>query len=283
MRSDMAKVIVERARVGGGCKPKDRRERQRMTEREEMPYREKIRHALSRHYNRKQLNENLRPLYNWLESQVGRPWDKVYSEMRERIDLRSATQLHIAQHAYGAGGRFGHVELHVEELPDGRVIEKTGTYRSTVDRRELYYGRLYVCPRTGLLKMYRRNRSTRYVYRRPEEPKQQVCVVASEKLCYMKRGATWFALTLAQLPTDMETVEVDGVRTSRVRQVVDVWFDRKVSRAPRIAADGRYIGVQRHVHYDAAPYGEKNQFAYCVTFRQVGGAEANKLGLNKAA
>lgn len=48
----------------------------------------------------KELNENLAPLKRYLSSQVGRPWNKVYSEICENLDTRKATQLHILQHLF---------------------------------------------------------------------------------------------------------------------------------------------------------------------------------------
>lgn len=87
----------------------------------------------------KELNENLNPLYRWLDKQVNRPWDKVYSELRQRIDVRSAVQLHIMEHLWDR------VERDVE-IVDGVARMKTdswnGRWRS---------GQLYVNPETGIL------------------------------------------------------------------------------------------------------------------------------------
>src|SRR3954454_22265305 len=96
MREDMAKLIVERPRLGGGAKyPRNASFWQR-TPPHEWPNRESIK----KHWDawgggRKSLNENLAPLRRYLRSNLGRPWNDVFSEISERISMNSAVQLHI--------------------------------------------------------------------------------------------------------------------------------------------------------------------------------------------
>ena len=49
----------------------------------------------------KWLNEHLGPLRRYLDSQVGRPWDKVFSEICAHIDRSSAVQDHVRDHVAG--------------------------------------------------------------------------------------------------------------------------------------------------------------------------------------
>ena len=90
MRRDMARVIVERPRIrtrnerqGRACRPDD------------LPQRESIRrpHVLRR--SEKSLNENLAPLRRYLERQVGRPWDNVYSEIAANLRVDNTVQQHL--------------------------------------------------------------------------------------------------------------------------------------------------------------------------------------------
>ncbi|MEZ5403707.1 MAG: hypothetical protein R2729_28765 [Bryobacteraceae bacterium] len=105
MRADMHKLIVERPR-GGSRFFRNKKTALRMS-----PHRVAAavdegedhddgprRAPSSRHA--KWLNENLAPLARYLRTQVGRPWDKVYSEIRAGIDTRSALGLHVMQHLY---------------------------------------------------------------------------------------------------------------------------------------------------------------------------------------
>ena len=97
MREDMAKVLVERPRHGGGYPyPRGNGDAWRRVPIEDHPRKEPITFAW-RHV-RKELNENLAPLRRFLRSRLGRPWDDVYGEICERIDRGSAVQFHIWQH-----------------------------------------------------------------------------------------------------------------------------------------------------------------------------------------
>jgi hypothetical protein len=94
---------------------------------------------------RPQFSENLAPLYRYLAAQVGRPWDKVYSEIRARVEAGNAVQFHILQHLYDK------VEVHVEIDENGTLwtIGYGGRHPLNPGYRQR---RLYVCPRTGLLR-----------------------------------------------------------------------------------------------------------------------------------
>jgi len=103
MRSDMHKVIVERPRMlRSAWKNKKTARRLNADEcaqalRGAEDYDSGPARASSARYE-KELNENLAPLRRYLARQVGRPWDKVYSEICKTIDTRSAIGLHVLQH-----------------------------------------------------------------------------------------------------------------------------------------------------------------------------------------
>jgi len=101
----------------------------------------------------KRLNENLTPLEQFLETAVGRPWDEVYSEIRERIDMRKAIGLHVMQHLEHM------VEVNVF-MENGVPFESKATYGSWHE----VYG-LYVHPETGLLTRHK----NRVKYRKAKE------------------------------------------------------------------------------------------------------------------
>ncbi len=44
---------------------------------------------------RKDFRDKLGPAERWLASQVGRPWDKVYAELRARFDIRTTAGRHV--------------------------------------------------------------------------------------------------------------------------------------------------------------------------------------------
>ncbi len=93
MREDMAQVIVERPRI----KPFNSRKGRRQAL-DDLPTHEGMRRAQALRGDRKQLNENLAPLRRYLESQVGRPWNKVYAEIAARLRIDSTVQQHVRDH-----------------------------------------------------------------------------------------------------------------------------------------------------------------------------------------
>jgi hypothetical protein len=104
MREDMQKLIVERPRLGSartnyksGKRLGPSEIRVALAENED--YDSGPRRASSSRRN-KWLNENLAPLRRYLHSQIGRPWNKVFSEIRQNLDTRSAIGLHAMQHLY---------------------------------------------------------------------------------------------------------------------------------------------------------------------------------------
>lgn len=125
MRSDMMKVLCERPRRGGwsqsrkGVKGVIRRARIPSnidfdSFDDYLPTKIGMKaYAINKgrkvlRSERKELNENLNPLWRFLYKNCGRPWSEVYSEMREMCDARSAIGYHIFQHALDSWG-FGWV------------------------------------------------------------------------------------------------------------------------------------------------------------------------------
>ena len=93
MRKDMAKVIVTRARI-----LEDTARKGRMLPDEIQPKTLGLRRHARERGGFKILNENLAPLRRYLEAQVGRPWDKVYSEIAANLRVSSTVQQHVRDH-----------------------------------------------------------------------------------------------------------------------------------------------------------------------------------------
>jgi hypothetical protein len=126
MREDMARVIVERPRI----KPFNTR-KGRVQPLEDLPQHEGMRRTQAMRGDRKQLNENLNPFRRYLESQVGRPWSKVYSEISAHLRVDSAVQQHVRDH-----------------LRDFVAVKPRRMNRYG---RKIWWQRLYVDPVNGLL------------------------------------------------------------------------------------------------------------------------------------
>lgn len=197
MRSDMAKVLVERPRPGSrmGSRPmksyhgRVQRQMQRCLETGDSPS-SKEPHWQRFGYKRS-FNEHLSPLRRYLRKQVGRPWNKVHSEICAHINSGNVVQNHILTHLYE------YVERHVK-LVNGKI--------ERLDGKPLRYWSLYyVCPRTGLLRLTRRPTNWQDYFRSyhgstyTEFKIEAVQIVDSYHLC-LKIHGVWKLVEVRPLP-----------------------------------------------------------------------------------
>lgn len=143
MREDMSKVVIERPRWGHSLPSSKTRLRINRydpdKEYDDLPKRVSgSRSKYIRAGETKYFSDLIGPLRRFLRKNVGRPWDKVYSEMREKLDDRKVTGRHVFEHV------DGEVETHALIDGDGEL------YRWGFSGRQPVYG-FYVDPRTGLL------------------------------------------------------------------------------------------------------------------------------------
>lgn len=189
MRKDMDRLLVQRPRIEDYGDNKASYRRMNFNLRDLEVYEDEDgnkvvdlddggRHgAISRGRGTKILNENLAPLKRYLESQINRPWDKVYSEIRENISFDSAVQLHILQHL------FQYVEKDCFE-DENKAVRYNRGYRGYT---ELMDGTMYVHPRTGLFLKYKRKK-------RPPKVQETRVVQVSERVFYVKLDKLWFEI-----------------------------------------------------------------------------------------
>ena len=151
MRADIAKLTTERERRGSShCHSKKYGGRVRIIHDEEHDYenefggfRSSSRH---RHQDSKDLSDVLTPLRGALRANLGRPWDKVYSEFCQFLDRRSVSGIHIFSHLCGNFGMVTHRGLYVGE--DNKVYEHSaGRYT-----KDYEVSGFYVHPVTGILR-----------------------------------------------------------------------------------------------------------------------------------
>ena len=143
MRSDMYEIIIERPRGGAGwSKPGREAHRVRLD-----PERSTRREAMNRHYRSKHLSENLAPLRRFLWGRVGHLWDRVRSEITARISPGNAVQRHVLDHVWQ------YVETETIVI-GGRAyyLSRRGRKNGYSPVESLGRYKLYVCPRTGILR-----------------------------------------------------------------------------------------------------------------------------------
>jgi hypothetical protein len=254
----MAKVIVERERRGGGPNKGYKKRLARDLARDEASFIEPMKHR-SRVWL-KELNENLRPLERWLGAQVGRPWSKVYSKLRERIDPRSAVQKHIWDHA-----RY----MVATEVDDyGGVLRDL---RSSM-LNPLREGDLYVDPKTGLLRRMKRTQSLL-----PKKPVVHTTLRHGMTL-YAERNDIYYAIDLAPLPKEPVTTTMNrwGAPWAHGPYVHDAWLKKSV-------AAGWWPHSAFGASSDACSVAYGDGLVYAKSYRQVSSKVIKALGLRERA
>ncbi len=185
----MPKVLVERPRRGSRSKNEDvRRARaawraaRDIDPKTALPRRQRMRPRFG-----KSLNEHLGPLRKYLNRQVGRPWNDVYSDIRACVHTRRAIDVHILEHLYDYVQRRPRVEGdRVFRAPDdGRFWRSDELFD---DRRTFY-----VDPRDGVLKRPARRRPVR----RRNQPAAPRALGPGEIALFLHNH--WFAVRLAPL------------------------------------------------------------------------------------
>jgi hypothetical protein len=182
MREDMSKVVIERPRWGHSLPSSKTRLRIRHydpeKDYEDLPKR--VSGSCSKYIRAeilKGFSDFLSPLRRFLRANVGRPWDKVYSEMKESLDDRKVTGRHV----------FEHVDMDVEMHPligdDGKL------YKMAQNGRLHPIYEFYVDPRTGLLCWS----DEKPPWRRRGKSVQEVDYIRlSANTCHVKINGVWY-------------------------------------------------------------------------------------------
>ena len=103
MRKDMSKILVTTPRIGSWMKNYEVKN-QRRSFRDgdyDLPSYSSMKPKTRRtSCVRKSLNEYLNPLIRYLNKNIGRPWDNIYSDICKNMDKRTPVQSHIFQHLF---------------------------------------------------------------------------------------------------------------------------------------------------------------------------------------
>ena len=253
MRQDFNKQLTERERIGHGAKYHEVRGGKLNSHFDEDAKggKESI-HAGRRRavkVNRKSFNENLNPLRSFIHRNVGRPWNKVFSELNQVFDRRKVVNNHIFEHL------LDYVETQAK-LIDGRVcvLNSYRNYRpyDPVTRtygevEEGYYDKRwtpikedscewYVHPVDGLLKA-NKNKIGKKARREKQAKAREAAalkvsrVVDADNHLYLEDGI-WMLYGIKDKPAPVETFVAPYGMTD--------WDFRKLSKAER-----EKVGVKR--------------------------------------
>ena len=158
MREDLHKVVTERPRYGHASKSlKTHRSIRELhfepdSDKYAMPKRGKMLMNSREHgpwMESKEFSDLINPLKRWLFKQVGRRWDKVYSELTENIPRGNKVNDHL----------YGHIFTYVQLKVEMRVVKTTSRGKQILRPFRAAYGYarklddrdLYVHPQTGIL------------------------------------------------------------------------------------------------------------------------------------
>jgi hypothetical protein len=211
MREDMAQVIVERPRI----KPYSNR-KGRCPDLENLSAHEGMRRGRALRRDRKELNENLAPLRRYLAKQVGRPWDKIYSEIAAHLRVDSAVQQHVRDHLRG-----------FVAITPRRNINR---WRSSL-RSGLWWQPFYVDPVTGLLLRTDRlpeekaRRRAKLNHRAP--PVDRVALMNDRELRLI--NGLWYEVRLALLPEPIYRATRETVKVPRHIGRKELVFDAEIN------------------------------------------------------
>jgi hypothetical protein len=184
MREDMSKVVIERPRWGHSLPSMKTGLRLRRydpgDEYEDFPKRAPASRGRQKNGG-KSFSDLLGPLRRYLRSNVGRPWDKVYSEMKQHLDSRKTTGQHIFEHVKWE------VALDCYIGKDGKVYQYSNQWHQHPVEG------LYVHPRTKLLCWKEPQR-----YRHRQAQKEKTRIPISGNRSYIKLKGIWYIAELEE-------------------------------------------------------------------------------------
>lgn len=265
MRPDMSKVIVERPRWGSsmGLARRFRRidmKRVALDEDdvEQMPGRVGHRRAARLTRRSKSLSENLNPLRRWLEKQVGRRWDDVWSELSANVRADNTVQQHVRDHVadFVAWRTF---------VRDGQVFAASRRWGSPCRVGDWRGPELYVDPVTAVLCRARRRDAWKAEQRRREADRRatrdaRMRVIDERRQLHLLADGNWWEVKLARVPRG--TIVEGGRRREVCLPVTDV-----VLRAGLSPLDAGVL-YDRHA-------------VYAVAKRPLSAREIRSLGLRE--
>jgi len=101
-------------------------------------------YLLKNYWRSRYFSDHLSPLYGWLRSRVGRPWDSVYGELCQKLNHRTLSGQHIFFHVWQYVERYA---VLIDGVPYARDRQNLPLWRNCWRSRP----QLYVHPETGLL------------------------------------------------------------------------------------------------------------------------------------
>lgn len=192
MRKDMGKVITERERTGNPCRNLKTRMSVQWKGHDadyDIPSRMSSSANRQHGYDAKQFTDVLGPIYRFLDKQVGRPWNKVYSELCQYLDKRKLTHAHVFDHI------DSYVEKDVYRGKDKAWYHTTGYsfVAGGVALRRVVG--LFVNPKNGLIQRQK-------PLKEPPQKKDLDIIKVDKETEYRRLDGFWFLVKLKEVEVD---------------------------------------------------------------------------------
>ncbi len=210
MREDMFKVIVERPRWGSRHGVRSKLRYDKVPDRKHATGRRMV---LESEGWTKCLNENLAPLKRYLNKQVGRPWNKVYSEISEHLDTGSTVKQHVRDHL------TDFILTDVTVARDGSFMASNHWGRPMPP--DQWWAKLYVDPKDGLIKRtdklcrklglrHYRDKLREDRKRRAQSERIETLRPLTETRFLVKLKGCWFRVDTDHVPVDRFDRKLQG-------------------------------------------------------------------------
>lgn len=261
MRHDLNKQMCERERYGSHMGYDDVRNLREFTgelgeELENLPTRESMKFRYNHSaYGTKSFNENLSPLYGLVRKNIGRPWDKFFSELCKVFNMNSVINNHILEHLFDV------IETKCF-MQDGQPYYQTGYYRGRgAEPVKTESGpQYYVHPLTGVMcknskySTYKaRNRARNGEYERKQLAVHRV-IDSTLEFRRKDENSPWFACEMAKLPVDIRETRIgsDGkpFTFTETGKGYDRWYRQQLDRSDRMVYDNFATYNYRGSYFD---------------------------------
>ena len=166
----------------------------------------------------KGFGENLAPLKRFINKQIGRPWNKVYSEICQHNSKAGAVGLHIFQHL------FAYIETNTEKYEHGRIYTKAGdTTHWNWARYEISHGTLYVDPNDNIIKRYKKNK------KQPQPKTETKSINVDADTSIENIDGIWYRITWSATPRAQRLHQTRHGQRMRYQAVYCLWQKKTVS------------------------------------------------------
>lgn len=260
MRDDIAKKILEPPRYGGGGKNQFKKHERRAGKDprkwDTLPKKESMKRPNIRGWNGKYFNATTTPLDGFLRKSVGRPWDKVYSEICSALRPTSATLKRVFSYLIP-----NMVELH-PYFKEGSNIPYNPGWGPRYARSEVWG---FYVDRHGLLKdngspKAKLRQARNYIKRSRDASRRRI----NDFEEYRKLNGSWFHVWYKNVREGESGYDV----ILRKEIMVGRWGSPELERSNGVATHmGKRLGWGR--------------YRVAVEKRQISKKEIKREGLNK--